>query len=376
MEFAGRLASFSPSNLLQWAESERKTGVLVVRRSRREKRVSFRRGRVIGCRSNLVQETFGRFLIDHGLVRPDALARVLAYTRTKGVPTGRAFVDLGILTEPKVEEQLAAWIGESVQDLCLWDHGVFVFHDSSPPEMPLEVSVQPAGLALEGAHWLDELGRLRAELPDDEVIVRRGLKWPDARLPPYSERIAQGVAGEMRLGDLRGVVGGVDFPFLRALGELVAQGVLEVERSGVGVTKESDSREIELKSLLGSQDGELPEENKRSRHAVMPIDVIERLVPVWLRPPSVEELVNLSGDLRSFLENFDGSRRLGELFARGSSLLADQTDLLFLHLERGNVALFPEPLSGPVDAAFVGTLLRRAGLVPERSARSGAAAKA
>ena len=38
MEFAGRLASFSPSNLLQWAESERKTGVLVVRRSRREKR--------------------------------------------------------------------------------------------------------------------------------------------------------------------------------------------------------------------------------------------------------------------------------------------------------------------------------------------------
>ena len=70
MEFAGRLASFSPSNLLQWAESERKTGVLVVRRSRREKRVSFRRGRVIGCRSNLVQETFGRYLVDHGRVRP------------------------------------------------------------------------------------------------------------------------------------------------------------------------------------------------------------------------------------------------------------------------------------------------------------------
>ena len=364
MEFAGRLASFSPSNLLQWAESERKSGVLVVRRSRREKRLSFRRGRVIGCRSNLVQETFGRYLIDHGLVRPDALARVLAYTRTKRVPTGRAFVDLGLLSSEVVERELGAWISESVQDLCLWNHGVFVFHDSAPPELPLEVSVQPAGLALEGAHWLDELGRLRSKFPDDETVVRRGLNWPDAKLAPYAERIAQGVSGEMRLGDLRGVVGGVDFPFLRALGELVDQGVLEAERSGKAVTQESESREIELQSLLGSQDGELPEENRRSRQTVMPIDVIERLVPVWLRPASAEELVNLSGDLRTFLENFDGSHRLSELFARGSALLADQTDLLFLHLERGNVALFPEPLSGAVDAATVGSLLRRAGLVP------------
>ena len=97
MEFAGRLASFSPSNLLQWAESERKTGVLVVRRSRREKRVSFRRGRVIGCRSNLVQETFGRYLVDHGRVRPDALARILqdgalrADLREKGLERARTF---------------------------------------------------------------------------------------------------------------------------------------------------------------------------------------------------------------------------------------------------------------------------------------------
>jgi hypothetical protein len=369
MEFAGRLASFSPSNLLQWADSERKTGVLVVRRSRREKRISFRRGRVVGCRSNLVQETFGRYLIDHGLVRADALARVLAYTRAKNVPTGRAFVDLGVLPASVVEQQLARWIADSVQDLCLWSHGVFVFHDSEPPALPLEVSVAPAGMALEGAHWLDELRRLRARLPDDGVIVRRGPRWPEARLEPFEERIAQAVSGELALGALRACVGGVDFPFLRAVGHLVEQGIVEI--AGRGESREQDSREIELESLLGDRDGELPEENRRSRQAAMPIDVIERLVPVWLRPPSPEELVNLTGDLRSFLENFDGHYRLGDLFARGARLLADQTDLLFLHLERGNVALLPEPVAGSHDPGAVGRALRGAGLVPERSEAHG-----
>ena len=54
-----------------------------------------------------MQETFGSYLIDHGLVRPDALARVLAYTRSKRVPTGKAFVDLKILSSQDVETQLA-----------------------------------------------------------------------------------------------------------------------------------------------------------------------------------------------------------------------------------------------------------------------------
>lgn len=73
MEFTGRLAAFPPSHLLQWAAHERATGTLVVRRTRREKRVALRRGSVVYCRSNQPQEMFGQHLIAHGLVEEEVL---------------------------------------------------------------------------------------------------------------------------------------------------------------------------------------------------------------------------------------------------------------------------------------------------------------
>jgi hypothetical protein len=350
MEFAGRIASFSPANLLQWAESERKTGTLVVRRTRREKRIAFRSGRIVGCRSNRIHETFGRFLVDHGLIRPDALARVLAHTRSTGTPTGQALAELGILPSEIVVEQLGVWIAESVQDFCLWRRGVFVFHENEPVVLPLEVAVGTQGVALEGAHWVDEMMRLRRALPDDGVVLRRGPSWPGAGESPFAERIARSVApAESTLGSLRQVVGGTDFTFLAAVRELIDRGVLEVVRHDAVL--EFDSREVALEDVLGVLESEGAFVPDQAHPPLIPSDILERLVPVWLRPPTAEELSRLAPSLRAFVEGIDGRSRLGELVSRDAEQLEDETDLLLLHLERGSLALFPAPLEGSGSGA-------------------------
>ncbi|KAB2962754.1 MAG: DUF4388 domain-containing protein [Thermoanaerobaculia bacterium] len=360
MEFAGRLASFSPANLLQWAGSERRTGILVVRRSRREKRVSLRDGDVVGCRSNLIQETFGRYLVDHGLLRPDALVRVLAHSRAASLPTGEAITALGILPEEIVREQLRIWIAESVEDLCEWTRGVFVFHQREPSEFAYEVALGVQELVLEGARRSDRIRQLRAVLPDDGVVLRRGPAWPGRSRSPFEARLAQGVDGLVNLGQMRGLVGGVDFPFLEAVHGLIEDAVLAV--AGREDVDTMDSREIDLADVLGSGEAEAPAAPERPRHAPLPMDVVDRLVPVWLVPPGAAELARQSPRLREFLEGMDGRNRLGLLLAREPEVAADQADLLFLQLERGHLALFPEPLEEIHDAERALRSLRASGL--------------
>jgi hypothetical protein len=360
MEFAGRLASFSPANLLQWAENERRTGILVVRRSRREKRVAFRDGRVVGCRSNLMQETFGRYLIDHGLLRADALARALVHARAAGVPTGQAIAALGILPEEIVREQLREWIAEAVEDLCEWTRGVFVFHLREPEVMPLEVTLGSQELVLEGARRSDRLRQLREVLPDDGVVLRRGPEWPGRSLSFFEARLSQGVEGLVSLGQLRERVGGVDYPFLEAVHRLLEGGALAI--AGRQEVESPDSREIDLTDLLSAGESDPPPAPERTRHAPLPMDVIDRLVPVWLQAPGAAELARQAPRLREFLEGIDGRNRLGLIFAREPDVAADQADLLFLQLERGRLALFPEPLEEIHHAEAALRSLRASGL--------------
>src|SRR2546430_1357047 len=63
MEFTGRLGALSLSELLQWPHHERRSGSLVVRTARREKRVLFERGLIVGCQSGDPAEYFGQQLL-------------------------------------------------------------------------------------------------------------------------------------------------------------------------------------------------------------------------------------------------------------------------------------------------------------------------
>lgn len=342
MEFTGRLAAFPAANLLQWAAQERATGTLVVRRASVEKRLGLEGGHVVECRSNQPRELFGRYLIDHEIVGVEELARGLRLGRETGLPLGWALVEAGVLPEERVRELLHRWLSESVQDLFLWHRGVFFFEDTPPRANPLRIELEARELLLEGAHWIDEHERLRKVLPDDGVVVKPGPAWPGEALPPFEGRVARGAVPEAPLGALRGTVGGVDRTFLEAVARLVASGVLVIDRH-VPVESRS-SRELRLADLLAELDAQEGGARVRGESAIVPMDVFEALVPVWIQAPATDELEALTPALRAFLESFDARTSLRRLLAPEEELQTDQIDLLLLHLRRRNVALLPAAL--------------------------------
>ena len=343
MEFTGRLSAFPASNLLQWALTERVTGTLVVRRSEREKRIGFRLGKILDCRSNQTTEHFGQHLVAHGLLGAEDLATALAQCRLRRLPLGETLADLKLLDEPTLRVTLAQAIQESVQDLFFWKQGLFYFQDGEPRKSSLEVELETTELLLEGTQWIDEQARIRKVLTGDSVVVRPGsrAKAEDLDLSPFERRIVGSASPEASLSDLYVRTGGVHFPFLAACSKLIAKGALDIVRNA----SESPvaSREFDIRELMLSLQAE-DEVVVGSASAIFPLEAIESLVPVWIRKPLPKELEALPLRERAFLDGFDGRLTLRRLLSPAREDRADQIELLLVELKNRNVLLLPASL--------------------------------
>lgn len=343
MEFSGRLAAFPPSDLLQWARNDRRTGALVVRKSDREKRVYFLAGEVVGCLSTDPNEYYGQFLLLNGYLDQGQLVRALSQSTSTGRRLGSVLLDLGLLAPEVVQQTLRRQIEDLVCDLFLWDRGVFFFRAELPPEEEiLPEPIYTEKLALEGARWVDELARFRRVLVHDAVVLARGERWPGEELSPLEERLAAAAgAGERTLGELYRALRGSHFRFLEAVFRLCVASVLDI--TSVGEHAERGTHEMSVYDLLLEQATEEQVLVAR-RHMAVPLDLLERSYPVWVGEPSEDEKGRMPARARDFYARFDGRTSLGEAFSADPRRRGRELDLLLLQLQKGRLALLPAPL--------------------------------
>jgi hypothetical protein len=343
MEFSGRLSAFPPSDLLQWALNERRTGALVLRRSEREKRVYFHGGEVISCFSNDPAEYYGQHLLLNGHLQQDQLFQALTYCTTQGVRLGTALRELGLMTPERVQQTLRAQIEDTICDLFLWERGVFYFQ----AEMPVEEEILPEpihsmGLIMEGTRWLDEYRRIRKLFIHDNMVLRRGASWPGAGLSPVERRIATELDGKRTVAELYRGIRGSYFRFLEAVYRLAITAVLDID--SVGEPTDSTTREMSVYDLLLEQATE-EQILVAHRHMAVPLDLLERWVPVWVAEPGPEEQKRMPARARDFYGRLDGKTSLRDAFSGDARLRGREMDLLLLQLQKGRLALLPAPVA-------------------------------
>jgi hypothetical protein len=329
-------------DLLQWAQNERCTGALVIRRSEREKRIYFHAGDVVGCLSNDPAEFYGQHLLLNGHLTDDQLFDALSHCTAHGVRLGAALRDLGILPPDVIQQTLREQIEDLVCDLFLWPRGIFYFQAEMPPEEEiLPEPINGMGLVMEGARWLDEVGRIRRVLVHDDVVLRRGERWPGADLTPVQRRLAQLVDGQKTVGELHKRVRGSYFRFLAGAFQLCVGRVLDIE--DIGEAAERGTHELSLYDLLLEQATEEQILVAR-RHMAVPLELLERCYPVWVGEPSEEEQTRMPTRARDFYARFDGRTSLGEAFSGDPRTRGREMDLLLLQLQKGRLALLPAPV--------------------------------
>jgi hypothetical protein len=235
MGLSGNLQTMLPGDLLQWLSLGQKTGTLVVTNKRVEKKIFFRRGRVISSASNDPREYLGQFLMSHGYLTEPELKKAMEVQLQSGILLGKILVMIEVITEPDLQRLMRLKAEEEIYDIFLWNDGDFYFVDDELPQqemIPLQVDV--TGIIMEGTRRVDEWARIRETIPNEAVIPVL-LKEPDTNeLEEVEEPIVRAIDGKRTIAELVLESRSSSFTVSSTVCTLVRHGFARLDEPGTG----------------------------------------------------------------------------------------------------------------------------------------------
>jgi len=204
MGVSGNLRTMLPGDLLQWLSLGQKSGTLVLSRAGVEKKIFFRKGRVISSASNDPREYLGQFLISHGFLTEPELKKAMEVQQQSGILIGKILVMIEVISEKDLMRLMRLKAEEEIYDIFLWNEGEFRFQDDELPEqqmVPLQVDV--TGIIMEGTRRVDEWSRIREIIPDETHIPMIGKTIaPSEKLDEAQRLVVQAIDGKRSIAEI------------------------------------------------------------------------------------------------------------------------------------------------------------------------------
>ena len=201
ISIAGELKGDALSSVLLTLLRQSATGMLRLERDGVRRDIYLLKGLPVFAESNLLSETFGRFLIARGSLSESQHADVLRFMRAQGVRQGEALVALGILNNQGVYALLRGQVRERVARCFTWDDARYAFYrDDRFIDDKLMFPMNPLTLLIDGvlrrhdsSALLSQLEALRTQRLTSTPVVDELKTFLDRvqRDPPLSEVIAR-----------------------------------------------------------------------------------------------------------------------------------------------------------------------------------------
>ena len=138
----GTLAEVPFAALLLALSLHRRTVQFEVRRKQMSKRIVIEHGVPIDCRSNLVHETLGRYMVAEGKLAAEDIHTYLGQSASLGLPLGEVLLDHGVLTAEELYRLLQQNLAKKLLDVFTWRDGEFrSVSDPAKAESPLKIRV-------------------------------------------------------------------------------------------------------------------------------------------------------------------------------------------------------------------------------------------
>lgn len=173
MSLAGNLKTVSFPDILQLLASGKKTGILEVKTSTRQKEVAFRVGNIIYASSvNSSEDLLGNMLLRRGKITKIELQRAIDLHKQTGRQLGTTLIDMNLFSKEDIAECLRLQIEEIVYNLFAWDEGDFFFHEGAVPQnTPFLIEMNTMNVVMEGTRRIDEWMEIQKVIPSDEIII-------------------------------------------------------------------------------------------------------------------------------------------------------------------------------------------------------------
>jgi hypothetical protein len=207
----GSLQEIPFSPLLCALAMHKKTTVLEIRRRQVWKKIVLEEGVPVDCRSNLVHETLGRYMVLEGKLSEEDFTASLGRSASRGVPLGEILLETGMVNAVELFKILQQNLAKKLLDMFTWRDGEFrIVEDELRNEMSLKVKVPQ--LILTGVSKLvpqDEVDMSVAPLVGKRLALHPAPHFPleDIRLSPRQTLLAEAIRPGRRMGELAETTG-------------------------------------------------------------------------------------------------------------------------------------------------------------------------
>jgi hypothetical protein len=147
MAVHGDLSTMPVGELLMWISNFRKTGTLIVRTLDHDEKIAFDQGFLIFSSSSDLKRTFGRLLVQRGLLSEENHDQARKIREEEQIALAKVLKELNFLPEDEILRLLRKKAEAEIFDLFKSDQGEFTFRDEPMPELdllPLRVDVSKA----------------------------------------------------------------------------------------------------------------------------------------------------------------------------------------------------------------------------------------
>jgi len=137
----GDLAEIPFAVLLYALAVHQRSGVLEIERKPLKKEIILEEGVPVDCRSNLLHETLGRFLVSQEILTEEQAQICIAKSATRGLPIGEVLILEGLISASDLYKVLQQNLAKKLLDGFTWRSGWFRVHPELPEvDSPLKVN--------------------------------------------------------------------------------------------------------------------------------------------------------------------------------------------------------------------------------------------
>jgi len=128
----GQLSSLSITDLMQWIDMNKKSGILFVTREDRNKCFCFEEGRLLMSSAREEGDRFADFVQKEGFINIDGMRSVVQAAQNEGRSFIGIMIDSKILPEEFVKVTVESLAEKNIMDILGWDEGSFQFVEELP----------------------------------------------------------------------------------------------------------------------------------------------------------------------------------------------------------------------------------------------------
>jgi len=201
---------FSP--LLFALAFHKRTTVLEIRRRQVWKKIVLEAGVPIDCRSNLVHETLGRYMVGEGKLSDEDFNASLSRSAARGVPIGEILLEHSLVSAVELFKILQQNLAKKLLDIFTWNEGELRIQDdeASRPDSSLKVKVPQ--LILTGVTKLapqEEVDMAIGPLVGKRLGIHPDPPFPldDLRLTQRQSMLTEAIRPGRRMGELAEATG-------------------------------------------------------------------------------------------------------------------------------------------------------------------------